>query len=296
MQDFAGKTGFITGGASGMGLAMAHVFGKAGMNVVIADVNAERLSSAVGELRAENIRALDIALDVTNFEAWGKALLRTQAEFGPVHLLCANAGIVGPRTAIEDGVPDVWRRSLEVNVLGPFFGARHFIPHMKGHGEESHIVVTASLAGFYPAPRFGDYHASKYATVGLTETLRLELAGSNIGVSLLLPGQTRTTIGSSSRQELERAGAKLAPLPAAAAPPTGAMAAGADPRKIAERVLKAIRGGEFYIVTHPVWKPLLEARFAHVLGSFGEPADPSHKDDTGPMAKLAARIGPPPKR
>src|SRR5580704_5105218 len=191
MKDFAGKAAFITGGAGGIGLAMARAFGQRGMKVAIADVEAETCARAVEALRRENIEAIGTACDVSNRETLAEAAKRTFAEFGKVHVLCNNAGVSRAGT-IETIAASDWDWVIGVNLKGLIHGLQLFLPHMKAHGEAGHIVNTASINGVAGAPLAGPYSATKFATIGISEVLAAELADSPLGVSVLCPSWVKT--------------------------------------------------------------------------------------------------------
>ena len=193
MQDLAGKVAFITGGASGIGLGLAKVFGAQGVKVMLADVRQEPLEVAVAQLRAAGITAEGMVVDVSDRAAMKAAAAATVAAFGKVHLLFNNAGIsfFGPMDQAKDGD---WDWMLGVNLYGVVNGVQAFLPHLKAHGEPCHIVNTASMAGLLVGPGMGLYSASKFAVVGLSNSLRLDLAPHGIGVSVLCPGFVRSNI------------------------------------------------------------------------------------------------------
>ena len=176
MKDFAGKAAFITGGAGGIGFAMARALGQRGMKVAIADVEAETCAKAVETLRREGIVAIGSACDVSDRESLADAAMRTFREFGKVHVLCNNAGVsrAGP---IETIASSDWDWVIGVNLKGLVHGLQLFLPHMKAHGGEGHIVNTASVNGVAGAPTAGPYSATKFAVVGMSEVLAAELAG-----------------------------------------------------------------------------------------------------------------------
>ena len=167
MKDFAGKTAFITGGAGGIGFAMARAFGRRGMKVAIADVEADTCAKAVETLRAEGITAIGIPCDVADREQYAQAAERTFAEFGEVHVLCNNAGVsrAGP---IETIASSDWDWVIGVNLKGLVHGLQLFLPQMRAHGEDSHIVNTASVNGVVGSALAGPYSATKFAVVGIS--------------------------------------------------------------------------------------------------------------------------------
>ncbi|MDZ7825525.1 MAG: SDR family NAD(P)-dependent oxidoreductase [Gammaproteobacteria bacterium] len=162
MQEFEGRTAFITGGASGIGLAMAKGFAAAGMNVAIADVEAAALDAAVAELGGGNARVMGIRLDVRDREAMDAAAAQVTEAFGPVHLLCNNAGVGAGGPLHETSHAD-WDWTLGVNVQGVVNGLQSFLPGMVAHGQGGHVLNTASMAGVIGVAGMGVYNASKFA-------------------------------------------------------------------------------------------------------------------------------------
>src|ERR1700755_20822 len=191
MKDFAGKTAFVTGGAGGIGFAMARAFGRRGMKVAIADVEADTCARAVETLRAEGITAIGMACDVSDRAQYAQAAERTFAEFGKVHVLCNNAG-VSRAAPIETIASSDWDWVIGVNWKGLVHGLQLFLPQMKAHGEQGHIVNTASVNCVVGSALAGPYSATKFATVGLSEVLAAELKDTPIGVSVLCPSWVTT--------------------------------------------------------------------------------------------------------
>src|SRR5262245_39018703 len=176
MQQLTSKTAFITGGASGIGLAMAHAFAAQQMNVAIADVNAESLDAAASELRALGARVSAVVVDVRNRDNWEQAAARVESELGPVDVLCNNAGVTG-YSPLAETAPADWDWIIAVNLTGSFNGVHTFAPRMIARGTGGHIVNTASTAGLYAmkSATVGAYVASKFGVVGMSEMLRREL-------------------------------------------------------------------------------------------------------------------------
>ncbi len=167
MRDFKGKTAFITGGASGIGLGFAQIFADAGMNIVIADIEAPAIGAAVGALNARGAQAIGVECDVGDRQSYARAAERAFSAFGKVHLLCNNAGVARTGHTWEIAESD-WEWTIGVNLMGTIHGLQIFVPHMKAHGEPSHIVSTSSMAGMRSSVAGGPYTATKYAIVGLS--------------------------------------------------------------------------------------------------------------------------------
>ena len=255
MRELAGKTAFVTGGASGIGLALGRAFAQAGMKVMLADIETEALAAAVESLRRSRPDVRGIVCDVADPDSVERAAQASFEAFGNVHVVCNNAGVAAGG-GIDNISLDNWRWVLDVNLMGVLHGIRTFLPHIRAHGEGGHIVNTASMAGMNGGLGFSPYGASKFAVVGMSEGLATQLKPLGIGVSVLCPSYVRTRIGESGRNRPQRYGAAPALDPAS---PAAAMVAeiaerlqaGLDPSEVAARVLAAIRDDELYVFTHP---------------------------------------------
>jgi NAD(P)-dependent dehydrogenase (short-subunit alcohol dehydrogenase family) len=271
MRDLAGKTAFVTGGASGIGFALGRAFAQAGMNVMLADIETDALDAAVKSLNKLGPAVHGVTCDVADPLNVERAADAAYAAFGNVHAVCNNAGVAGG-SGVDNISLDTWRWVLDVNLMGVVHGVHTFVPHMRAHGEGGHIVNTASMAGMITGLGFSPYTASKFAVVGISEGLAVQLKPLGIGVSVLCPDFVRTRIGESRRNRQERYGAAHIPDPAS---PAGALAAdiaariqsGLDPSEVAARVLTAIREDELYVFTHPETRPAAEQRFAAILAA-----------------------------
>jgi NAD(P)-dependent dehydrogenase (short-subunit alcohol dehydrogenase family) len=268
MRDLAGKTAFVTGGASGIGLALGRAFAEAGMKVMLADIEPEALSAAVESLHHFGPEIRSVACDVADPASVERAAEATHRAFGNVHVVCNNAGVAGG-SGIDNISLDNWRWVLDVNLMGVLHGIRTFLPHIRKHGEGGHIVNTASMAGMQGGLGFSPYAASKFAVVAMSEGLAMQVRPLGIGVTVLCPAYVRTRIGESGRNRPERYGPAPVLDPAS---PAGALVAqiatllqaGLDPSEIAERALKAIREDELYVFTHPEMRGEIDARFAAI--------------------------------
>jgi len=265
MREFKGKTAFITGGASGIGLAMAKAFAEEGMNVMLADVEQSALDQAQKDLHQYGNHVRGIACDVADPDHVERAAQATFAAFGKVHVLCNNAGVAAGG-GIDQISVDNWRWVVDVNLMGVVYGIRSFLPHIRAHGEGGHIVNTASMAGMINGMGFSPYSATKFAVVSMSEGLRIQLAPFGIGVSVLCPHFVRTKIGESGRNRPDRYGQSQPLDPnsqtaAVVAEIARQIAAGLDPADVAARVVNAIRADELYIFTHPNMRAIVEGRF-----------------------------------
>jgi NAD(P)-dependent dehydrogenase (short-subunit alcohol dehydrogenase family) len=277
MRDFAGKTAFVTGGASGIGLALGRAFAEAGMKVMLADIETDALATAVKSLHnfAPDVRG--VPCDVTDPKNVERAAEAAYEAFGNVHVVCNNAG-VGGGSGIDDISLDDWRWVLDVNLMGVVHGICTFLPHLRAHGEAGHFVNTASMAGMISGLGFSPYGASKFAVVTMSEGLAMQLKPLGIGVSVLCPGFVRTGIAESGRNRPQRYGPRRTPDPASWA---GALAAqlanlaqyGIDPADVARRVFAAIRDDELYVFTHPEMRAEMAERFAAILAAMDKAAE-----------------------
>jgi NAD(P)-dependent dehydrogenase (short-subunit alcohol dehydrogenase family) len=263
MEDVRGKVAVVTGGASGIGRALATRFAADGMNVVIADIEEGPLRATADELGVYGV--LTDVTDATSVAALADATLE---RFGAVHVVCNNAG-VGGGGLIKDLTLKDWQWVINVSLWGVIHGVHTFLPHLLQNTDGGHIVNTASMAGLVAGPGIGPYNAAKYGVVAISETLAAELAaeGSRVGVSVLCPGLVRTNIYTSQRNR-----------PAALRndrPKTGARSAnqeianallerGIDPAIVAGNVFDAIRNNRFWIITHPEFLPAVADRCARI--------------------------------
>jgi len=268
MRQLAGKTAFVTGGASGIGLALGRAFAQAGMKVMLADIEADALAAAVESLENFGPGVRSVICDVADPVSVERAAAASCEVFGNVHVVCNNAGVAAGG-GIDNISLDNWRWVLDVNLMGVLHGVRSFLPHIRGHGEGGHFVNTASMAGMISGMGLSPYTATKYAVVAMSEGLRPQLQPLGIGVSVLCPHFVRTKIGESGRNRPERYG-QAQPLdpnsPAAAvvADISRQIAAGLDPADVAGRVVNAIRADELYIFTHPNMREIVDGRFAAI--------------------------------
>ena len=273
MREVEGRTAFITGGGSGIGLGMATAFRGAGMNVVIADLRRDHIETALEQLGGEGVHAIE--LDVTDREGFARAADEAEHVFGNVHVLCNNAGvgILGP--AADARYAD-WDWGLGVLLGGAVNGIQTFVPRLLAHGEGGHIVNTSSMAGVLPVPNSVIYTTAKAALIGMSEVLRSELGPEGIGVSVFCPGPVQTNIGDVGKTRPERyadsgyadferqlAERETSPL-------------WMDPLECGERVLAGIRDDDLYIFTHREFREGADERFQAMLASF--PDEPLNEE------------------
>lgn len=277
MTPIDGSTAFITGGASGIGLATARALVARGARVMLADIDADRAETAARELRAAGGDADFVAFNVAEEEEWVRAG-EAAARFGPVDILFSNAGVGGGSGPFEGYDTDVWRWNYAVNAHAHLYACRTFLGGMKQRGTPAHLVITASMVGIAPAPVSVAYVSSKFATVGIAMALRNELAGTNVGISMLCPGMSATRIVETTRV-LRPGEREVGAAADTAKAMDGVLAGGMNPEAIGRRVVGAIEAGEFYIFTHPEWRQLVEPQVEEMLAAFGESADPGYRGD-----------------
>jgi NAD(P)-dependent dehydrogenase (short-subunit alcohol dehydrogenase family) len=267
MREFDGKTAFVTGGASGIGLAMGRAFAEAGMRVMLADIEAKPLEQTVAAFKGDLAEVRGVVCDVRDYADVERAAQAAIDAFGKVHVLCDNAGVSGARGADNISLQD-WRWTIDVNLMGVVHGLKAFLPLLRSHGEGGHIVNTASMAGFLPFG-FGAYGATKFVVVGISEALAMELEPQGIAVSVLCPGWVATHITESRRNWPKDYGA---PPPRSIGPLAEQIAElvrnGMPPSDVAALVLKAVRDNELYIFTHADMRAPLEARVDRFLTAY----------------------------
>lgn len=248
MKDLNGKVAVITGAASGIGLALAERCLAEGMKVVMADIEADTLATEADRLKAAGAEVSAFTCDTSDSDQVEALRDHAIATYGAVHLLANNAGVASGRTNLRSRPADL-RWVVGVNVLGVAYGVSAFGPLMVEQGE-GHIVNTASEAGLTASPFLGSYHTTKYAVVGLSESLALELEGTGVGVSCLCPELVATQIFESGRNAPADTGIpKPDHIPVEALEQmlnTVAM----DPADVAADVIYAVRSNQFWIITH----------------------------------------------
>jgi NAD(P)-dependent dehydrogenase (short-subunit alcohol dehydrogenase family) len=274
MEDLQGKVAVITGGASGIGKAVAQRAATEGMRIVVADIEEGPLRDAENELTNRGAEAIGVVTDVS--DAASVRSLRDAAldRFGAVHLVHNNAG-VGLGGPIWDVTEEDWRWILGVNLWGVIHGVATFVPLLIEQGE-GHVVNTASIAGLTTAAFLGPYNATKQAVVAISETLFKDLQAleAPIGVSVLCPGFVQTRIAESDRNRPawapDREGGGVAELRAAV---QQMVDSGIPTEAVADKVIDAVRTNTFYILTHPELTAGLETRFEDILE--GRPPSPT---------------------
>jgi len=270
MEHLEDKVAFITGAASGIGLGIARACVAAGMSVVIADVREQPLASAARSLAMNGGVVLPLVLDVADRRQWSTCAERVRSEYGGVDLLCSNAGVnfVGPthQATYED-----WDFALGVNLGGTINAVRTFAAAMISAGRGGHIVITASVNGLFSGAGVGVYVTSKFALVGLAESLRADLQPFGVGVSVLCPGPVKSQLFESTQQvrpaHLAATGSKPLLPPGVERSATPIYQTALTGAEVGEYVLRGVRRNDLYILTHPEIRPVLQARAAALLAA-----------------------------
>jgi NAD(P)-dependent dehydrogenase (short-subunit alcohol dehydrogenase family) len=245
MTELGGGVAVVTGGASGIGRAMAERFAGERAKVVVADIDARALAAVVDSIKARGGEALGVPTDVTDLSSVQALAAAAFEAFGKVSVLCNNAG-VALWGGLESATHLDWQWVLGVNLWGVIHGVEAFVPRMIASKEPGHIVNTASMAGLVATRGLGVYNTSKYAVVGLSETLAKDLRPYHIGVSVLCPMGVATQIRESARNRP----ADLTNDAPSAVEPVELMGRTLAPAVVAEMVLSAIRANRLYVITH----------------------------------------------
>lgn len=288
--DLKGKTAFITGGASGMGLGIAKACAREGMNVAIADFRQSALDEATPWFESHGFPIMGICLDVTDREGYVAAADAVEAKFGNIHVLVNNAGIGNAEPKFPTGEFD-WKSidlNINVNYKGILNGIGTILPRIVKHGEGGYIVSTASMSGIFPVKAFPMYDSIKMAVITLMEELAMELDGTNVGSAAFCPGPYTTNLGTSSQELLKKNGIEIpkrefkAPVDKDGKPikferpvlkdengnPIDFASLSRDPDDAGERVVRGIKRGDKFILTHVDFKPAWELRMNAILRAF----------------------------
>jgi NAD(P)-dependent dehydrogenase (short-subunit alcohol dehydrogenase family) len=265
-----GQVAVVTGGANGIGFALCEQFAKAGLHVVMSDVDHDSLTVSAGRLADAPGRVLGVRTDVTSPEDVGRLAERTLAEFGRVDIVCNNAGTVGKNMPMWEFERVEWEWIMAVDFWGVIHGISAFVPHLvaRGHG---HVVNTASMAALTTVALNGPYNAAKHAVLSLSETLAADLRtqGVDVGVTVVCPGPTRTrlmTEGPRERPERYRPKADRGVAPQRNPNTfTGSTDHLLEPDGLAKQILGAIESGQFLLAPHPGSLPRVQARIQPLI-------------------------------
>ncbi|MAU39750.1 MAG: hypothetical protein CL501_02675 [Actinobacteria bacterium] len=255
----------ITGGASGIGRALAFRFGRGGDDIIVGDVEESALNITISELRSEGISATGIIVDVADLDSVHSFKEQVISDFTPPYVLCLNAGVGAGGSISESDILD-WEWVLGVNLWGVIYGLNAFLPIME-ENNNGHVVITSSIAGHLSYPNMGVYNASKHAVLSIAETLYYEVQekNSDIGVSVLCPGLVKTNILDSDRNRPEiltindsldesddhdirkEAVREIYNL-------------ALEPERVADLVFKAVESRQFYIFTEDTFQGAIQSR------------------------------------
>lgn len=299
ITDFKGKTAVLTGAGSGFGLECARIGAQRGMNLVLADVQADALERSAAEMRAAGAQVLAMQVDVSQAEQVDALAAATKERFGAPHFVFNNAGVASAGLIWENTLKD-WDWVLGVNLMGVVHGVRAFTPMMLEAAAQDpawsgHIVNTASMAGTVNMPNMGIYNVSKHAVVSLTETLYQDLAlvSDQVTASVLCPYFVPTGIHQSHRNcPQDKAGARptRSQLIGQAMSEKAVTSGKVTAQEVAHMVFDAIATNRFYIFSHPQSLGAVQTRMEDVL-QIRNPSDPfAHKPSLGEELKKALRV------
>ena len=267
MQELKDKVAFITGGAQGIGLGIAQAFAAEGVKIALADINTDALSAAAEKLgSATEVKTFE--LDVRDRDRYAQVAAETEATVGPVSLLFNNAG-VAPAVPVQAMTYQSWDWAIDINLKGVINGLQTFLPAMLKRGDEGHVVSTASGAGLAVAGSGYLYTTTKFAVVGLSESLRQELESTRIGVSVLCPGPVDTNILTNTRRVQPRSeNAQIEDvIDAAVASAADFLKSGKSIDEVGQCVLRAVKANELYIHTDAYMASFVRARTDAILAA-----------------------------
>ncbi len=276
MEKVEGKVAFITGGGSGMGLGMAKVFAANGMKVVIADIRQEALDEAMDFFKKTKYEVHPVKLDVSDRKAYAAAADEAESFFKKVHVLVNNAGVGGSPLMQDAGYKD-WDFILGVNVQGVINGLVTFLPRILKHGEGGHVIATSSSGGLFAVGGAALYCVTKYAVAAMMECLATDLQGTGVGASVYFPGPVNTNLPITSRTTrpdhlMTEAQLKMKPPKGEPLRSPFDQSTFMDPVEVGERILRGIKRGDLFIMSHPEFTDGLKARNEALLRSMPDEA------------------------
>src|SRR5262245_7374440 len=267
------KGAVVTGGASGIGLATARQLGRHGARLVLADVEASALTTAVEQLRGEGIDAHGVVCDVRSLDAVEAMADEAFARLGRVHVVFNNAGVAVGGPVVEMSHDD-WRWIIDVDLWGPIHGVEAFLPRIVQQGEGGHLLFTASFAGLVPNIGLGPYCVAKYGVVALAEVLARELRPHSIGASVLCPMRVGTNIGTSERnRSTEYGGPDASPVVPDQDEANADLAGRVLPvEEVAALTVDAVLANRLYVLPHDESRASIRRRFERIDRTFDEQA------------------------
>ena len=266
-----GKVAVVTGGATGIGLALAQAFLFKGLRVALCDINVNALEAAVSRLRNAGGTVMGIRVDVTDQKSVHSMREQVVNSFGSVDVICNNAGLYNSLESIWKMDLAKWRRLFEVNYWGVLHGIQEFVPLFLDQGS-GHVLNTASISGLSIVPGTADYVSSKHAVVALSETLRVDLdmvGALNIGVTVLCPSLVKTEMGdralgffadAMSKSRGDRSVIGSGPN----------LATVLDPSVVADAALRGIEAGRLYVTPTPGSRERFVKRVQPILDTWEE--------------------------
>lgn len=264
-MDLKDKVAVITGGANGIGEATALALARKGVNVVVADIEGKRARHVADEARAIGVRSMGVQVDVSDMKSVQNMADAAYREFEQVNILFNNAG-VGVMKSLHELSEANWDWVMGVNLKGIYYGVRAFVPRMLEQRCPAHIVNTSSEHGIaLPSGGLAVYTASKHAVYGLSDVMRRDYAPLGINVSVLCPGWVNTTIWNAMRNRPERFGGGRS-LPEEVGEQWRER--GVNPREVADHVVRGIENEDFYILSHPEVRALVEERYEELMDAF----------------------------
>lgn len=269
MENLKNKSVVITGAASGIGFGMACACAEQGMRLALADVESEGLASTERKLLSLGAEVISHPLDITDRVTLRQAAVATEAAFGKIHMVCANAGVGGRIGPLDEASDEDWDWVMEVNLKGTINTIQAFLPYIKRHEEGGHIVITSSMSGirvFKPSRGQGIYNTTKFGLMGFGEALSLDLEPHNIGVSILCPGFVDTLISDSGRNRQARFGGPFDSLKKGILPAPGS--GGTDPLEYGRWVMRAVRENRLFVITHTAERHMVEERHGKLMEAF----------------------------
>jgi NAD(P)-dependent dehydrogenase (short-subunit alcohol dehydrogenase family) len=261
----AGQVAVVTGGASGIGWALADAFAQRDLAVVLCDVEKSALDTAVQRLEQRGVGALGLTVDVGDPEQMDDAAAQTLDRFGRVDVICNNAGVAAQMNAMWEFEYSDWQWVMDVNLWGVIHGIRSFVPHLVAQGS-GHVLNTASMAGIATVPFLGPYTAAKHAVVGLSEALSAELMqrAPGVGVTVMCPGLVATRLADAARNRPGTLGTPSAPAPDV---PSPTMASGIDPASVARDAMEAIEANRLHIAPGPGNRRMVAQRVEQLMAN-----------------------------